>query len=578
MDGALLPKTADGPTRRSPLPSLVFLVAALSAGFLAWTGVQQRRSSVSLHAGLAETETTVVGHHAERNYTRGPFEVDITFTDFLQFTKVKEFVLSKGVSLDGLTGEGSAELFQYVPRLMKIRGDPELIMGGGKRGALGSVAMHGYTFWSMQYSNSSSLFSAAYTIVIDMTGNIVSISPTMAHLPDNYHFIALKVYDADPRFMIGAVDIEKTQVGPSYLWNWAGNDAKEYIELMDGKSDIGCHDIQVAYDRQAVWVTEGGQGFARYNMATGAKEAEYEFGQVWDANHVQIIEKDTVAIISSRDSNAIVKVDMMESEIKWIAGGVNGTLDLIDMHGHKHPPTTSIWHGQHNVEFIGEEQYALFDDGSCVNHKGTIVGYELNSSRMMIVQVKEDRNSAEIVWTYDVGVVTPYYGDCDRMPSGNMLGAHWVDSAVTPDFKYEARIIEVVKDTKETAWEALIYGDDNLKKNGSSYGWSIYSADRFYLHPLIYDVSCQSGMLTFSLISSFKLHSVAEGHYIVTRSGEKVYYDDISYEPFWRPTHVSVDIDQCKGTLTAYNHHGQHYSVDVSDYVGSNQKVKTWKM
>ena len=553
----LVPKAQRTP-QRSPLLSLGLVVTGVLIGTLTWNSILQEKRKVN--------KISVDMDFSEDTDTIGPFSIDVTWEDFLTYPKVKAWVESKGVSTD----EGSAELFQYVPRLMRVRGDPELIMGGGKKGPIGNVAMTGYTFWSMQYRNSSSKYSSAYTMVIDMRGNIVSISPTMSHFPDTYHFIALKVYDADPRYMIGGIDVEETQTGPAYLWNWAaGDDGKEFIPIMNGTT-LGCHDIQLAKDRRSAWVNADGRGFGLYDLKTGENLATYQFQVVWDVNHVQLIEEDTKAIVSSRATNAIVAVDLSSSEIEFVVGGDNGTFGIIDMFGRRHPPGISIWHGQHNVEYIGDDQYVLFDDGSAVNHDGTIMYPVTNSSRLMIIQVNAEEERAQILWTYDLGTKTPYYGDCDKMPSGNILGTHWVEGAVTPELKYQARVIEIVKETKETAWEMLLFGDDNLKKNNSEYGWSIYSADRVYPHPIVYDVTCINGRLEFKVISSYKLHSSAIGYYIVEQDGDKVSDQEFAFNPFWKPTFLYYDIGTCTGDLKVHNKHGQHYTVSITDTAGAD--------
>ena len=159
---------------------------------------------------------------------------------------------------------------------MVIRGRPQLIMGGGKEGTYGLSAMDGYTLFAMQYQNKSSgsggpAYSSAFNVVVDMRGNVVSITPTFYDLKEKYHFIALKPYPLDPvrlgllnsasacayspvydthpaptphvqDYMMGIVDIETTQDGPVYLWNWRKNMPKEFVELANG-IEVDCHDI-----------------------------------------------------------------------------------------------------------------------------------------------------------------------------------------------------------------------------------------------------------------------------------------------------------------------------------------------
>lgn len=81
-----------------------------------------------------------------------------------------------------------------------------------------------------------------------------------------------------------------------------------------------------------------------------------------------LIIQDSIAIISSRITNAIVKVNLTSDEVLWVAGGPNGTMDLIDENGkHFEAGKVDLWKGQHNVEYIGNDEYAMFDDESNVN-------------------------------------------------------------------------------------------------------------------------------------------------------------------------------------------------------------------
>lgn len=44
---------------------------------------------------------------------------------------------------------------------------------------------------------------------------------------------------------------------------------------------------------------------------------------------------------------------------------------------------------------------------------------------MLVVSVDEDTSKARVVFEYDAGVYTDVFGDCDPLPTGNMLGTWW---------------------------------------------------------------------------------------------------------------------------------------------------------
>ena len=47
---------------------------------------------------------------------------------------------------------------------------------------------------------------------------------------------------------------------------------------------------------------------------------------------------------------------------------------------------------------------------------------------------------------------SPHFGDADRLPTGNILGCYWPE-ATTAATPYDELVVEVVRDTKESAFE-----------------------------------------------------------------------------------------------------------------------------
>ena len=174
------------------------------------------------------------------------YETVIEQSDFMGFPRVKEW-LKDVYGLD--SDSDPAILSNYVPEKMVIRGRPQLIMGGGKEGTLGEDVMEGHTLFAISYWNQTEatadspfVYSSAFNIVVNMRGDVVSISPTYYDLKEKYHFVALKPYPLDTDYMMGTVDIEKTQKGPVYLWNWRKNQAKEFVQLTEDYV-VDCHDL-----------------------------------------------------------------------------------------------------------------------------------------------------------------------------------------------------------------------------------------------------------------------------------------------------------------------------------------------
>ena len=86
---------------------------------------------------------------------------------------------------------------------------------------------------------------------------------------------------------------------------------------------------------------------------------------------------------------------------------------------------------------------------------------ELNGngpSRLLIVSVDEDAETATLEWELVLEDHTPIYGDNDRLPTGNLLASSWPATInANASFQYDVRI-ETVRATKQPAWEAFVLG------------------------------------------------------------------------------------------------------------------------
>ena len=138
-----------------------------------------------------------------------------------------------------------------------------------------------------------------------------------------------------------------------------------------------------------------------------------------------------------------------------------------------------MWANQHNPEYISETEICMFD---C-----TGLG---NESRLLIVDVNESAAEARLSWEYRLGVLSSVFGDCDPLPSGNLLANYWDQnytnsSALGPDGDEVGGIVEVVRAADgagedRIAWHMRIYGkrcprDEGDCQNSDVAGWHTYS-------------------------------------------------------------------------------------------------------
>ena len=170
----------------------------------------------------------------------------------------------------------------------------------------------------------------------------------------------------------------------------------------------------------------------------------------------------------------------------------------------------------HNLEYFGDDEFMVFANnltlrgGAPRSAERGAADNGANRSAMVIMKMERGDPSApanaslSIVWWHEV----PYaaiYGDNDRLPSGNLLGVHWPETLDTPPghTSYESRMVEVVRDTHEIAWEATVFGHfpcesypcDRDEEHGfdQPQGWAQYQVERFYDAPLVAGASCAAG-------------------------------------------------------------------------------------
>lgn len=273
------------------------------------------------------------------------------------------------------------------------------------------------------------------------------------------------------------------------------------------------------------------------------------------------------------------------------------------------PPNAIPFAGQHNVEYYGHGEYHLFDDAVVVgfepgNPKNTSTmncdkaRFISNSSRMIIFKIDESARTAQVVWRYATGDRTTVYGDNDRLPSGNLLGASWA-SAVGPrgddGAQYDCRAYEVERATQKRAWEVRVQGKPcgythvaesrgeraRLAPNSTasvtsalyeapdsaqgpsvwgsnisdwcsvqpqndfypnSETWKMYSIERFYEAPLVVNVSCAPGgsAISASVYGIGKNSFRGSARYAVRDDGGASVSSAFKLEPFWLPTALTV--------------------------------------
>ena len=459
----------------------------------------------------------------------------LTYGDFLELDGIKKFLGDEGLA----NASSYDELSDLVPREIVTR-----VTRDRAEGVVGVAASLGYVAFGLSRSSPRGGTTAAYVLVMDYRGAVVALSPTLGKVlrqkgwsdadeRELYKPLAIKPYNSSA--LLVALSAKAGLKGPRALWHWRAN---TWTVLCDGREN-DAHDAQWAYSGDALWQADGYTVIKKYDAATGRELAEFAEHRVEDPNHVQLIEEDSLAFVSSRSTNGIVKEDAATGDVVWVLGGEHGKFDIVDERGHNHTAGSNYFLGQHNAEYFGDDEYCLFD-----NQKGSA-----KSSRLLCLRLDEAEGVATVTFIYSLGSKTPHFGDNDRLPTGNFLGLHWPDT-VDYDDQFEVRVIEVENDG-DVAMEIKVAGDLCRNATGcyrDDYGWTSYSAERFYDAPLVYETTCGLHAVSFKTVNNFKQNDLANGTYAVRVNGDERKSGAFSFKPHWRPQDVTVD---GLGTLAA---------------------------
>lgn len=493
--------------------------------------------------------------------------IEVPMSAFLAFPAVVEWLEAQNISdpvNTSATVEGQGALLYYLPARLTIEFDARAIAG-----SLGKAAAGGYVAFNL-YNG----YAASWTIVMDMTGALQQISPAISSNSIGMsHFCALKNKDEETLLLVSSVN--ESASGAAFLWSWRTGD---YKRIAGTEKIWGTHDAQWAAHglKEALWTLQASHTLpvdhCGYNQ--NVTLVTVDTGEILhtlhipgtscdatapDVNHAQILGDDSIALVSERNWNGIAKYLLNFSHenggtLAWRLGGEQGMWPITSIDGAiTYNETATVWGNQHNPEFIDDDEICMFD---C-----TGLG---NESRLLTVKVNETNQTARLTWEHRLGVLSSVFGDCDPMPSGNLLASYWNSNYTnaTGDGPYGqavAGLIEVVRanDGKNAvAWHMRVYGDacpSNICNDNSVAGWHMYSVERFYDAPLLPSPGSAMGepacayedgqlVLHFTAYNSFKQNSKAPGTYSLTQTApgldQVVAEGAFAFEPFWRPTKV----------------------------------------
>jgi hypothetical protein len=485
----------------------------------------------------------------------------ITMEEMLEVDSVRTWLDNIGVVWDDLDDR---EKMKFLPSRMTVYVDLEGIEDGGTGASGGYVA---FNVANNQGSNASKYFSSFLIVMDYASGDIELMLPTfdaqsypgLAGGDMNTTFCALKFKDPDTMLLGG--NIQQTEYGGSYTLRWQDKDLD--FEMLPGgkRTSHNCHDIQWSFDKKSYWIPAGGglgNSINAMDAATGERVEDIGFFDITqDINHLQLVEHDTRGYLSSRLTSAVLRVNITTGGVDWIAGGESGTLTVENLDGTIYTPGSSElpFYGQHNAEYFGENEIFMVDNQYDESSPSFFRVYEVDEAAMTM---RETWNYAYS--TYPFGNM-PFYGDLDRLPTSNVLTTFWpgsLQNVTEGSINAEFYVSEIDRsDGDKVVWEAAVYGlnSNDCEKTGgvaacardSWGGWRAYSAERVYLHPLVFDATCRvdkanNTVLRFSTVNSIKQNDPTKASFRLEEQGEagraKVFSGDFTFVPHWRTTEV----------------------------------------
>ena len=540
-------------------------LAVAGAVGLATFGAVVRHRSAPTTVSLATTKwTTAVGEaqaaaleafEADSSYTT----VTVTIDDLLDIDEVCRWVTNELGTSDCRDDMETVE--GYLPTKMEFKVKDALV-----EQSVGSQAKQGHVVFNLAaYSGGPNTILASWMIVADYGGNIKTMVP-MKYEKELYRNFGLKMWN-DAELIVSAGKEGKLR-GPAFTFDWATG---AIAALVDTNFDI--HDVQRARYGDKIWTLGSDLTYQELDVASGSTLSSTDLSEtttIADPNHLQLIEDDEYAIVSARYNNAIYKIHAATGKGVWILGGDDGVFDIAGPDGETYAAGSSYWVGQHNAEYIGNDEYAMFDN----NYDEASIGGSANS-RLLVVKVNESTYEANVTFQYDLDVYSDIFGDNDRLPTGNLLACYWPSDSMDYDNQFSAKIVEVVRDSSEVAFEVKITSTamteaecpDNVCMIKD--GFFMYSVERFYEAPLVYSYGydAKTGVVSFTTANTYKQSSRYAATWTVTAADGTVYSGNFDYKAYWRET--DVDAATVKGldgdlTLTVTNAHGTTRTVTVS--------------
>ncbi|MFW9996982.1 MAG: aryl-sulfate sulfotransferase [Candidatus Odinarchaeota archaeon] len=230
--------------------------------------------------------------------------------------------------------------------------------------------------------------------------------------------------------------------------------------------------------------------------------------------------EDDCIYLNLRNLNTFYKIDRKTREVLWGLGEL-GDFELFDQWGNQQQ---YLFYAAHAVEKIDENTFIIFDND--YEYENSVL------SRMLEITINETTMTANESWFWAAPVeyYSRLFGDADRLPNGNRLGAFFPSS----------RIVEV-NESGQIVWEMNV-------PNTPSTSYSLYQAERFRLSPILSSpadmriLSDEDASTTWQVWYNFRTNHKVQGSYSLYLDDQLIETDLLLFNQFWRPVNLTTHL------------------------------------
>jgi hypothetical protein len=258
-----------------------------------------------------------------------------------------------------------------------------------------------------------------------------------------------------------------------------------------------------------------------HDMAGSNRDISHSNSLFYDA-------EEDMLYYNSRNTNTFFKIKHSTKEVIWGLGEY-GDFTMYNKQG---VLADNLFFHAHSVEKLNETHFILFDNDY---HNQT--SFSSRRSRILELEVDENAMAARAVWSYVApkDYFSAGWGDADRLPNGNRIGAWGYPSTTMSGLSCALVEVnlqgEIVWQTRFMASSSILYG--------------VYRLERFRFEPILssppdFTSLTQAGTLTWDVWYNYRNKEPLPGNYTLYIDGVTYKTGNFTYAKFWNPTSLAI--------------------------------------